>query len=139
MFWFHYVVFNETLGGKVKWVLQKGAACTFIKILKVTLHKTAPVKSLTFHLTNHARRVRHVGQCCRSKDELISELFLWTSTYGRASVGQPAKTSIHDLIIIYRGNFHGVVVNVLDCDIIVTKFELQPRYYIHFRTKLKLL
>ena len=26
------------------------------------------------------------------------------------------------------------VVNVLDCDIVVSKFELQSRYYIHFCT-----
>ena len=31
-------------------------------------------------------------------------------------------------------NPHGVVANVLDCDIAVSEFELQPRYYIHFRT-----
>ena len=29
---------------------------------------------------------------------------------------------------------HGVVVYVLDCNIIVSKFELQSRYYIHFWT-----
>ena len=27
-----------------------------------------------------------------------------------------------------------VVVNVLDCEIIVSEFELQSGYYIHFRT-----
>ena len=27
-----------------------------------------------------------------------------------------------------------VVVNVLDCDILVSKFELQWRYYVQFRT-----
>ena len=28
----------------------------------------------------------------------------------------------------------GVMVNVLDCDCIVSEFELQSRYYVHFRT-----
>ena len=28
---------------------------------------------------------------------------------------------------------HGVVGNVLDCDIVVREFELQSRYYIHNR------
>ena len=28
----------------------------------------------------------------------------------------------------------GVVVNVLDCDIVVNKFEVQLYYYIHFGT-----
>ena len=29
---------------------------------------------------------------------------------------------------------HTIVVNVLECDIIVSKFELQSCYYIHFWT-----
>ena len=28
----------------------------------------------------------------------------------------------------------GLVINELDCNIQVSEFELQPRYYIHFRT-----
>ena len=28
----------------------------------------------------------------------------------------------------------GVVVNVLDCDIVVSKFEIQSWYYVHFQT-----
>ena len=28
----------------------------------------------------------------------------------------------------------GVVINVLDSDIVVSEFELQSRYYVHFRT-----
>ena len=33
-----------------------------------------------------------------------------------------------------RGNPRGVVANVLDCDIVVSEFELLSRYYVHFRT-----
>ena len=29
---------------------------------------------------------------------------------------------------------HGIVANVLDCYIVVSEFELQSRYYVHFRT-----
>ena len=29
---------------------------------------------------------------------------------------------------------HGIVVKVLDCDIVVREFELELRYYFHFRT-----
>ena len=32
------------------------------------------------------------------------------------------------------GNTYGIVANVLNCDIEVSEFELQLRYYIHFRT-----
>ena len=28
----------------------------------------------------------------------------------------------------------GVMVKVMDCEIVVSEFELQSRYYIHFRT-----
>ena len=32
------------------------------------------------------------------------------------------------------GNPRGVVVNMLDCDIVVSEFELQSHSYVHFRT-----
>ena len=31
------------------------------------------------------------------------------------------------------GNPHDVVANVPNCDITVSEFELQSRYYVHFR------
>ena len=31
-------------------------------------------------------------------------------------------------------SFRGVVANMLDCDIVVSEFELQSRYYVHLRT-----
>ena len=34
--------------------------------------------------TIQVRRTRHAGHCWRSKDELISDVLLWTTTYGRA-------------------------------------------------------
>ena len=37
------------------------------------------------------------GHCCRSKDELISDVLLWTPTYGCAKVGRPARTYIQQL------------------------------------------
>ena len=43
------------------------------------------------------RRTRHAGHCRRSRDELISDVLLWTPTYGRAKVGRPARTYIQQL------------------------------------------
>ena len=40
---------------------------------------------------------RHVGHCRRSRDELISDVLLWTPTYGRAKAGRPARTYIQQL------------------------------------------
>ena len=68
-------------------------------------------KSLRQHLTTHqlyshlppitktiqVRRTRHAGHCWRSRDELISDLLLWTPTDGRAKAGRPARTYIQQL------------------------------------------
>ena len=47
--------------------------------------------------TIQVRRTRHAGHCWRSKDELISDVLLWTLTYGQAKAGRPARTYIQQL------------------------------------------
>ena len=47
--------------------------------------------------TIQVRRTRHAGHCWRSKDELISDVLLWTPKYGCARVGRPARTYIQQL------------------------------------------
>ena len=47
--------------------------------------------------TIQVRRTRHAGHCWRSKDELISDVLLWTPTYGCAKAGQPARAYIQQL------------------------------------------
>ena len=47
--------------------------------------------------TIQVRRTRHTGHCWRSKDELISDVLLWTPTYGQAKAGRPARTYIQQL------------------------------------------
>ena len=47
--------------------------------------------------TIQVRRTRHAGHCWRSKDELISDVLLWTPTYECAKVGRPARTYIQQL------------------------------------------
>ena len=42
--------------------------------------------------TIQVRRTRHAGHCWRSKNELISDVLLWTPAYGRAKAGRPART-----------------------------------------------
>ena len=41
--------------------------------------------------TIQVRRTRHTGHCWRSRDELISDVLLWTPTYGRAKAGRAAR------------------------------------------------
>ena len=47
--------------------------------------------------TIQVRRARHAGHCWRSKDELVSDVLLWTLTYGQAKAGGPAWTYIQQL------------------------------------------
>ena len=47
--------------------------------------------------TIQVKRNRHTGHCWRSKDELISDVLLWTPTYGHAKAGRPARTYIQQL------------------------------------------
>ena len=47
--------------------------------------------------TIQVRRTRHAGHCWRSKDELISDVLLWTPTHGQAKAGRPARTYIQQL------------------------------------------
>ena len=47
--------------------------------------------------TIQVRRTRHAGHCWRSRDELISDVLLWTPTYGRTKTGRPARTYIQQL------------------------------------------
>ena len=47
--------------------------------------------------TIQVRQTRHAGHCRTIRDELISDVLLWTPTYGRAKAGQPARTYIQQL------------------------------------------
>ena len=38
--------------------------------------------------------------------------------------------SVNELFFIKRGCHHGVVVNMLDCDIVVNKFQLQSTFFV---------
>ena len=48
-------------------------------------------------ITIQVRRTRHAGHCWRSRDELISDVRLWTPAYSRAKAGRPARTYILQL------------------------------------------
>ena len=47
--------------------------------------------------TIKVRRTRHVWHCWRSKDELLSDVLLWTPSHGRAKSVRPARTYIQQL------------------------------------------
>ena len=44
--------------------------------------------------TIKVRRTRHARHCWRSEDDLVSDVFLWTRSHGRAKFGWTARTYI---------------------------------------------
>ena len=46
--------------------------------------------------TIKVRRTTHAGHFWRSKDELTSDILLWTPLHGQAKAGRPARTYIYD-------------------------------------------
>ena len=47
--------------------------------------------------TIQVRQTRHTEHCLWCRDELISDVLLWTPTYGRTKAGRPARTYIQQL------------------------------------------
>ena len=50
-----------------------------------------------FTKTIQVKRARHAGHCWRSKEEIISDVLLWTPAYGQEKAGRPARTYIQQL------------------------------------------
>ena len=89
---------NEAAGEETRRKLHKNVESSIKQVLATTPHEL----QLYGHLppitkTIQVRRTRHAGHCWRSKDELISDVLLWTPTYGCAKVGRPARTYIQQL------------------------------------------
>ena len=86
--------------------LKKKLDGNYTRMLRVVLNKSwrqHPTRHQLYgHLppitkTMQARQTRHAGHCWRSKDELISDVLLWTPAYGQAKAGRPARTYIQQL------------------------------------------
>ena len=60
---------------------------------KQQLYSHLPPISKTIQI----RWTRHAGLCWRSKDELISDVLLWTPLQERANVAQPGRTYLQQL------------------------------------------
>ena len=86
--------------------LEKKLDCNYARMLRAILNKSWRQHLWRHQLYGHlppitktiqVRRTRHAGHCWRSRDELISDVLLWTPTYGRAKAGRPARTYIQQL------------------------------------------
>ena len=90
--------YNKTAGEEARRQLHKKAASNLEQVLAATPHKRPTVRHLPpITKTIQIRRSRHAGHCWRSRDELISDVLLWTPTHGRAKAGRPARTYIQHL------------------------------------------
>ena len=74
----------------------------FRSVLNKSWRKHPTKQQLYRHLpsitkTIQVRWTRHVGHCWRSKDELISNVLLWTPSHEWAKPGQPARTYLQKL------------------------------------------
>ena len=86
--------------------LQKKLDGNYTRMLRAILKRSWRQHSTRHQLYGHlppitktiqARRTRHAGHCWRSKDELKSDVLLWTPTYGQSKAGRPARTYIQQL------------------------------------------
>ena len=86
--------------------LEKKLDSNYTRMRRAILNKSWPQHPTRHQLYGHlppitktiqVRRTRHAGHCWRSRDELISDVLLWTPTYGRAKAGRPARTCIQQL------------------------------------------
>ena len=73
-------------------------------ILKNSWRRHPTKQQLYGHLppimkTIKIRQTRHAGHCWRSRDELISDVLLWTPSHWRAKAGWPAWTYIQQVCV----------------------------------------
>ena len=107
---FQAAVASILLYGCTTWTLtkrlEKKLDSNYTRILRAILNKSwwqHPTRHQLYgHLppitkTIQVRWTRHAGHCWRSRDELISDVLLWTPTHGHAKAGWPARTYIQRL------------------------------------------
>ena len=103
---FQAAVMSKLLYGCTIWTLtkcmEKKLDGNYTRMLRAILNKSwrqHPTKQqlygylLPITKTIQDTQTRHVGHCWRSRDELISDVLLWTPSHGRAKAGRPARTN----------------------------------------------
>ena len=107
---FQAAVVSILMYGCTTWTLtkrlEKKLDGNYTRMLRAILNKSWRQHPTRHQLYGHlppimktiqVRRTRHAGHCWRSRDELISDVLLWTHTYGRAKAGRPTRTYIQQL------------------------------------------
>ena len=104
---FFLSVVSILLYGCTTWTLtkrlEKKLDGNYTRMLRAILNKSWRQHPTRHQLYGHlppitktiqVRRTRHAGHCWRSKDELISDVLLWTPTYGQAK-GRTTSSNLH--------------------------------------------
>ena len=107
---FQAAIVSILLYGCTTWTLtkrmEKKLDGKYTRTLRVILNKSwkqhTTKQQLYSHLpsikkTIQVRRTRQVRHCWKSRDELISDVFLWTPSHSQAKAGRPARTYIQHL------------------------------------------
>ena len=107
---FQAAVMSILLYGCTTWTLtkrlEKKLYGNYTRILQAILNKSRQQHPTRHQLYGHlppitktiqVRQTRHAGHCWTSRDELISDVLLWTPTYGWAEAGRPVRTYIQQL------------------------------------------
>ena len=107
---FQAAIMSILLYGCTTWTLtkwrEKRLDSNYTRMLQAILNRSwrqHPAKRQLYgHLlpitkTIQIRRTRHAGHCWRSRDELISDVLLWTPSHSRAKAKWPAQTYIQQL------------------------------------------
>ena len=105
-----YVCISILLYGCTTWTLtkwlEKKLDGNYTRMLQAILNKSWWQHPTRHQLYGHlppitkiiqVRGTRHAGYCWRSRDELISDVLLWTPIYRQAKARQPARTYIQQL------------------------------------------
>ena len=107
---FQAAVVSILLYGCTTWTLtkrlEKKLDGNYTRMLRAILNKSWRQHPTRHQLYGHlppitktiqVRWTRHAGHFWRSKDELVSDVLLWTPTYGQAIAGRPARIYIQQL------------------------------------------
>ena len=107
---FQAAVTSILLYGCTTWTLtkrlEKKLDGNYTRMLRAILNQSWRQHPTRYQLYGHlppitktiqVRRTRHAGHFRRIRDELISDVLLWTPTHGRGKAGRPARTYIQQL------------------------------------------
>ena len=108
--YFQVAVVSILLYGCTTWTLtkrlEKKLDGNYTRMLRAILNKSWRQYPTRHQLYGHllpitktikVRQTRHAAHCWRSRDELISDVLLWTPTHDRVKAGRSARTYIQQL------------------------------------------